>query len=234
MNTSESINELATALCKAQSEIGPAAMNATNPFLKNRYADLNSIVEAIKPALANNGLSYVQMPGIATSGEFGIALTTRLMHESGQWLEDTFIMPMPTDERGKSIMQVAGSAISYARRYALAAMLGVVADEDVDGNGQQRQTQKQQRKPDHSTDHTISVKSTLADIRAELAGSQTVKLGLVADRATQTGKYNSPQHALNAMKGFAFPDGVNVAMSQTVSGNGAAQVFDWLMECKSE
>jgi hypothetical protein len=116
MNTSESINELATALAKAQSRMPPAKMNALNPFLKNKYADLASIVEAAQGVLSANGLSYVQMPGIVEGGEFGIMLTTRLMHTSGQWLEDSFFMPMPTDERGKSVMQVAGSAISYDRR----------------------------------------------------------------------------------------------------------------------
>jgi hypothetical protein len=135
MKTSEQINELAVALAGMQGEMQPAKMNATNPFLKNRYADLAAVIEAVKPHMSKYGLSYVQMPTAPLTGEYGISLTTRLMHKSGQWLEDTFFMPMPAEERGKSTMQVAGSAISYARRYALSAMLGVIADEDGDGNG---------------------------------------------------------------------------------------------------
>lgn len=138
MKTSESINELATALAAVQGAMEPARMNAVNPFLKNKYADLNSVIESVKLLLADNGLSYVQMPNTPPI-EYGpaIGLTTRLMHSSGQWIEETYTMPMPSEERGKSMMQVAGSAISYARRYALSAMLGIVADEDSDGNGQQ-------------------------------------------------------------------------------------------------
>lgn len=134
MKTSEHINELANALGNLQAELQPAQMNATNPFLKNKYADLNSIVNASQHLLSKYGLAYVQMPTTPPNGELAIALTTRLMHTSGQWIEDTFVMPIPTEEKGKSIMQVAGSAITYARRYALSAMLGIVADEDSDGN----------------------------------------------------------------------------------------------------
>ena len=138
MKTSDSINELATALAAVQGAMEPARMNATNPFLKNKYADLNSVIESVKYLLAENGLSYVQMPNTPPV-EYGVAigLTTRLMHNSGQWIEETYTMPMPAEERGKSMMQVAGSAISYARRYALSAMLGIVADEDSDGNSSQ-------------------------------------------------------------------------------------------------
>lgn len=136
MKTSDSIDQLATALAEVQGQMKPAQMNATNPFLKNKYADLNSVIESVKALLADNGLSYVQMPNTPPI-EYGpaIGLTTRLMHTSGQWLEDTFVMVIPADEKGKSVMQIAGSAISYARRYALSAMLGIVADEDSDGNG---------------------------------------------------------------------------------------------------
>jgi len=134
MKTSENISNLTTALAAAQAKMKPAKMNAFNPFLKNKYADLGSIVDVIQSLLAEQGLSYVQMPSMTDGERIGIALTTRLMHNSGEWLEDTFFMPMPASEPGKSLMQVAGSAITYARRYALSAMLSVVSDEDMDGN----------------------------------------------------------------------------------------------------
>lgn len=148
MKTSDNINELAAALSAVQGQMRPAQMNAINPFLKNKYADLNSVIESVKLLLAENGLSYVQMPNTPPI-EYGpaIGLTTRLMHSSGQWIEETYTMPMPSEERGKSMMQVAGSAISYARRYALSAMLGIVADEDSDGNSHQERGRNVTKNP---------------------------------------------------------------------------------------
>lgn len=135
MNHSEQLNELAAALAVAQGQMKPARMNAVNPFLKNKYADLGAVMDACRDALATNGLSFVQMaytPPLETYGP-AVGVETMLMHKSGQWLRESFVLPVG-DEKGKSVMQVAGSAISYARRYALAAMLGIVADEDTDGN----------------------------------------------------------------------------------------------------
>ena len=143
MNHSENLNELAAALSVAQGKMKPAKMNAVNPFLKNRYADLGAVMDACRDVLADNGLSFVQMaftPPLETFGR-AVGVETMLMHKSGQWLSEQFVLPVG-EERGKSIMQVAGSAISYARRYALAAMLGIVADEDTDGNGEQQKPPK--------------------------------------------------------------------------------------------
>ena len=130
MNKSETITKLATALAKAQAEMPAAAMNATNPFLKNRYADLGSVIQTAKPVLAKHGLSVSQLTG----GYAGnIELTTILMHESGEWISSSIRLPLG-DERGKSQAQVAGSIITYLRRYSLASILGMYADEDNDGN----------------------------------------------------------------------------------------------------
>lgn len=129
MITSDTIGHLAGALAKVQGSLRPVAMNKTNPFLKNRYADLGAIIDGIRDLCAENGISVVQMPTI----DGGIGVTTRIMHESGEWLESTISLPL-TDERGKSSAQAAGSIITYLRRYALAAAFGVVADEDADGS----------------------------------------------------------------------------------------------------
>ncbi len=140
MNHSENVNELATALAVAQGQMKPARMNATNPFLKSKYADLGAVMDACRDVLSINGLSFVQMAFTPPMEHYGpaVGVETMLMHKSGQWLRESFVLPVG-DEKGKSIMQVAGSAISYARRYALASMLGIVADEDSDGNGPQKQ-----------------------------------------------------------------------------------------------
>ena len=130
MNKSETLTELAKALNKAQAELKPAEMNKTNPFLKNRYADLGSVLEAARPVLKKNGLSIAQFPA---SDDSRIGLTTILMHVSGEWLEETMMLPVE-QEKGKSGAQVAGSIISYLRRYGLSAVLGIYADEDADGN----------------------------------------------------------------------------------------------------
>lgn len=127
---SEKISELAKALSKAQAEMPTIAFNAKNPFLKNRYADLNAITSSIKPVLVKYGLSYVQ-PTIAMSGAVGVE--TILMHESGEWIGSEIYLPIE-EEKGRSTAQSAGSIITYLRRYSLASMLGLVTDEDVDGS----------------------------------------------------------------------------------------------------
>lgn len=125
MTRSESINELATALAKAQSQIEGARKDSTNPHFRSSYADLSSVWEACRKALTANGLSVAQGP-VSDDGRIGVS--TMLMHTSGQWIQSTFSMrPAKDDPQG------AGSALTYARRYALAAMVGV-APEDDDGN----------------------------------------------------------------------------------------------------
>jgi hypothetical protein len=131
MNKSETTKELALALSKAQAEMPPAELNKVNPFLKNKYADLGSIIKASKPVLAKHGLSIAQMP---TSNGDKIGITTILMHSSGEWIESTMMLPIG-EAKGVSTAQAAGAIISYLRRYSLASALGMYAEEDVDGNG---------------------------------------------------------------------------------------------------
>lgn len=127
MRTSENINELAAALAKAQAKIENAPLNKSNPHFKSKYADLAAIREAVTKPLTDQGLSYVQMTGKDDAGQF--VLFTRLMHTSGQWLESVYPLPVSVDKQ-----QAMGSAITYARRYSLAAVCGVAAEEDDDGN----------------------------------------------------------------------------------------------------
>lgn len=130
MKTSESIKELATALCNVQAALEPARFNANNPFFKSKYADLNSVYDACRHLMADNGLSLVQFPSAAPiENGPAVALTSRLMHQSGEWLEETMIIPL-----AKATPQDYGSALTYARRYAVSAIIGIVADEDDDAN----------------------------------------------------------------------------------------------------
>jgi len=130
MKMSDSIKNLAAALAAAQAEMPAAELNAVNPFLKNKFADLGSIISASRPVLAQHDLSVSQLP-ITVDGSIGV--TTVLMHSSGEWIESTIVLPIAV-EKGKSVAQVAGSIITYLRRYSLAAVLSMYADEDTDGD----------------------------------------------------------------------------------------------------
>ena len=122
MKQSETIIKLSSAMAKAQSEMGGAVKDSSNPFFKSSYADLTSVIKAIKEPFANNGLSFVQFP---INGDHSIGVVTRVMHESGEWLESEYVLPLV-----KNDPQSAGSAITYARRYSLAAMAGIPAVDD--------------------------------------------------------------------------------------------------------
>lgn len=126
MNHSESVKELATALAKAQGELPGAKKDVNNPFFKSKYADLASIVEALRTSFPKHGLSYVQT---VVTTERGGGVETMLMHQSGEWIKgEPFDLPV-----NKADAQGFGSAVTYARRYSLAAICGV-APEDDDGN----------------------------------------------------------------------------------------------------
>jgi hypothetical protein len=123
MKKSESIKQLASALMVFHIKIDTIKKDATNPFFKSKYASLSNILDAIKIPLAESDLSFSQHP----MGENG--LSTILMHKSGEWIGSHFTMkPVKNDPQG------IGSCITYMRRYALAAILGLNIDEDDDGN----------------------------------------------------------------------------------------------------
>ena len=125
MQTSESINELATALAKAQGEITGALKDSANPFFKSKYSDLASCWDACRTPLSKNGLSVVQP---AEADDTGVTVTTRLIHASGQWMQSSLRL-IPKDHSPQAV----GSTITYGRRYGLTAMIGI-AQIDDDGN----------------------------------------------------------------------------------------------------
>ena len=119
---------LATSLALAQGELGDATKSSTNPAFKSKYADLAEVLQTVRPTLAKHGLSFVQGTGY-DPGTKHATVTTRLMHKSGEFIEDQLTVKV-----GKDDAQGLGSAITYGRRYALAAMIGIAQDDD-DGNG---------------------------------------------------------------------------------------------------
>jgi hypothetical protein len=125
MKTSDSINEISTALAKAQGEISNPSKEAENPHFRSHYADLSAGINAVREGLSTNGIGFVQATRL--DGDV-LMLDTRLTHASGQWIESEFPVcrfPMKPQE--------VGSAMTYARRYALFAIIGI-AGEDDDGN----------------------------------------------------------------------------------------------------
>ena len=153
MRTSESIDQLATALSAAQGAMDGAKKGTVNPFFNHKYADLASVRDVLREPFATHGLSVVQFPQTTFSGEpaafewtakrsgevrYGVrvftvvTVVTRLMHSSGQWIEDSVAAMLPNGDP-----QAVGSAITYLRRYALQAVAGI-ATEDDDAEGTTR------------------------------------------------------------------------------------------------
>ena len=128
MNSSENINELASALARFQAEVKPAIKGSTNPYFKSKYADLQACWDAAREPLTKNGLSLVQGCRFSEGGDV-VTIETRLMHSSGQWIENSLTMkPAKADPQG------IGSCITYGRRYSMGSTLGLVTEEDDDGN----------------------------------------------------------------------------------------------------
>lgn len=149
MQSSDTIGKLAAALSAAQGEFPVVEKKSANPFFSSKYADLAEVVKATTPVLTKHGLSVMQTVGhldvplsrdTATTKrdgtvvnesqpEFPTTLTTTLAHSSGEWVRDTMVLsPVKLDP------QAQGSAITYARRYAYSAILGIVTEADDDGN----------------------------------------------------------------------------------------------------
>lgn len=125
MEKSDQINEIAGALAKAQGVVKGASKDATNPHFRSKYADLASVWDACRAALSENGIAVVQGPSSNDDGS--VSVVTMLCHSSGQWMSETLsVKPVKADAQG------IGSAITYLRRYGLAAMVGVAPDDDDD------------------------------------------------------------------------------------------------------
>lgn len=130
---SEQIDQLATALAKAQSQITGALKDSNNPFFKSKYADLASCWDACRKQLTDNGLSVVQTTNII---EGQVVVTTTLAHSSGQWISGH--LPVKAKDDGP---QAQGSGITYARRYALAGIVGLAQIDDDAEAAQAREKQ---------------------------------------------------------------------------------------------
>jgi hypothetical protein len=202
MNRSEQINELATALAKAQGEMKAALKNALNPAFKRqgetggtKYAALPDVFEAAR-VLSKHGLSFVQPASVAEDG--AVTVETMLMHSSGQWLSEKLsLRPQANTPQG------IGSAMTYGRRYGLSSLVGIAADEDDDGNEAsaptrpakpraappEKQTEVQKDDPAHAKSVALKDKILAAQTRADL-----VKLDTEAAELHKTRQINDAQH----------------------------------------
>ena len=139
MRTSESLKSIIPDYLKAQEEIHNIAPNKKGYGYD--YVDLALIIDRCKPVLLRNGLIIIQSVGEA---EQGISITTRLQHVSGEYVEDTFSLPLTT-MKGVNNVQAMGASITYGRRYGLSAILGIATDEDVDGVTPDKPVKKQEK-----------------------------------------------------------------------------------------
>ena len=189
MRTSTETKDIALALGKAQSQIAAARMDSSNPYFSSKYANLAAVVGVSRGPLTENGIVVIQGP---VRTETGWVLTTRLEHTSGQWYESDF--PLLVKEQTPQQM---GSAVTYAKRYCLCAMVGIVTqDEDDDGEKAEqahrdaKKQPKQAEKPIHPKKPAVApVKQeavpkeqieTLKKLRADLGMSTEAMHGFIA------------------------------------------------------
>jgi len=172
-NTSKEIGELVKALAKVQGSIKPAKRESTNPFFKAKYADLTSVWDSCRKELSQNNLVIIQ----TTKGNDGkVTVLTTLAHESGQWIRgEISLRPVKTDPQGY------GSALTYARRYSLAAMVGIATGEDDDAEDATRGKRKEK------------VKTTYLGNKVKLGDEQEKKAKATVDNIGETEVKDEPR-----------------------------------------
>ena len=188
MRTSEQINELAKSLSATQKEMKAASKDSNNPFFKTKYSDLSSVIDVIRDPMGVNGLSFVQDVII---DERGANISTRILHSSGQWIEfGPLTIPLKQkDAHG------AGSAITYGKRYALCACLGIVSSEDQDDDGNKavasfkaepkKMSVTMKEPPKASIDH-IDESLEMSDNTSKTSVNQIADVGKLVDNTSKT------------------------------------------------
>lgn len=173
---SENLNEIASALVKAQAKFMGAAKDAKNPFFKSTYATLNAVWEAVAPALTEAGLTVIQ-PIVYIDGSAFVRTT--VIHTSGQFI--TSECPIVCARQNDP--QALGSAITYARRYSLASMLGVMTCEDDDAEKAMNRPKKESE-PDHISkfNKTMAKLEKIADASIDMGSKEAEsQIGFVSN-----------------------------------------------------
>lgn len=186
MLKSDSIGALAAALAKAQKAFKPAIKDANNPFFKSKYVDLSGAIDAIRDALADNGLSVVQS---VDSGD-KLTLQTTLMHSSGEWIASVYpITAAKQDPQG------IGSAVTYARRYSLMALVGLAAEDDDGEAAEGRQ---------HKIKQTSSGETRTR--KTSLSPEQEAEIGTMNKEILDYGGEASLTKSAEIQRGVAYDD----------------------------
>lgn len=199
---SKTIGELAKALCAAQGQMPAAKKDATNPFFNSKYADLSSVMATAIPVLSKHGLSISQL---ISNLDGGSALETILMHESGEYVSATMpLLLKGVKAKNSDVLlppdsQSQGSAITYARRYAFMAAIGMVADDDDDGNAATSRKTEQQPK-------------TYSGNKIGIGPITDAQIRKIAVMMPQTGKYKD-------IKDYEAQTGVNVSKLSKQQGS---------------
>ena len=149
---SESTKEISKAMAQFVANVGPVYFDSQNPYYSSKYASLGQVIDVIRQTAPPLGLSWVQFP---VSGIHQVGVNTMILHESGEFLSSTILVPLPseftTNARGENkqtnFVQEAGKYITYLRRYALASAFGLYSEEDDDGNGSTYVPKSQANKP---------------------------------------------------------------------------------------
>ena len=183
---SEEINELATALSKAQGEFTAVPKGDENPFFKSKYAGLPDVVKVAAPILSQNGLAISQFICQSELGED--LLKTYLLHSSGQFIEHSMKLYL-----GKLDSQGMGSATTYARRYSYMSVLGLVADVDDDGNRASSGSRETQSRPLVADPETGEIDARLEAILLAAANGAEGFLADLAAKYNQYGKLSDKQ-----------------------------------------
>lgn len=179
MNKSESIKNIAGALVNFQATVSKVSKESKNPFFKSKYASLANILDTIQKPLSECGLAITQFPD-------GDALTTLIVHaESGEWMESSYVMPVAK----QNDPQAMGSAMTYARRYALGSILNLNIDDDDDGEkamGRTTEAKREEMTPAHpkwaaAVEH-LKTGGLMTDITSKYHCNDTNKKLLIGEK----------------------------------------------------
>jgi hypothetical protein len=207
VNTSVEIDKIAGALVAVQAAMKPAIKDATNPHFRSKYADLGAIWDACREPLTKNGI----FTGQDVTGDVGcVAVTTRLIHTSGQWVEfGPLVIPLT-----KGDAQAVGSGVSYGKRYALAAALGIIAEDDDDGNHAVASAPKSQAQPPYERKPATNGKAVAKEAE-KIATERKLVAVITAEQRKQLQKDAeqagwSVDEVKKMLKGFGFNSSADI------------------------
>lgn len=230
MNRSESIENIAKALVAFQGNVTNPKKTADNPFFQSKYAPLEEIINTIRPVLAKHGLSVIQLPS-KTNGE--IEVTTMILHESGEWIQSE---PLKLKVE-KDTPQGAGSAITYARRYSLSAMLGIESEGDDDANiasGNKRKKAQNNKQLARQQPKKSTANKPVNKPANNTANSKKGPQGLVSEKQVKYIHVLIDQAEITDGQYRAALKAYHKKSSKELTTDEGSQIIDWLLKEKKK